>query len=106
MLWLKKNSYQEFDNEKNCNFLSAILDGRRKKIYPQHCIFSRGYLPFKMASKTVITDRRIRFRAVLPIRAPFRLAPPPFECVFVNIRVRVPGAPKVNFRKISVPKTI
>ena len=30
---------------------------KKKKIYTQHCIFSRGYLPVKMTSKTVITVR-------------------------------------------------
>ena len=56
----------------------------RKTFYTQHCIFSCGYLPIKVASKTVITVV-IQFRTLLPISAPFRLSPPPpFECVFVN----------------------
>ena len=47
-------------------------------MYTQHrgCRFSHGYLPVKMASKTVITEM-IRFRALFPISALFRLSPPP-----------------------------
>ena len=40
-----------------------------KKFYMQHCIFSRGCLLVKMASKTVITVM-IRFSALLPITPP------------------------------------
>ena len=64
----------------------------RKNFYTQHCIFSQGYLPVKMASKIVM----IRFSALLPISPPFRISTP-YECVsLVNkrpysiiIRVRV-----------------
>ena len=64
----------------------------RKNFYTQHCIFSQGYLPVKMAFKTVM----IRFSALLPISPPFRISAP-YECVsLVNkrpysiiIRVRV-----------------
>ena len=38
----------------------------------QHCIFSQGYLHVKMASKTVM----IRFSALLPISALFRISAP------------------------------
>ena len=40
--------------------------------YIQHCIFSQGYLHVKMASKTVM----IRFSALLPISALFRISAP------------------------------
>ena len=49
-------------------FLGNFSRQERQKNYTQHCIFSRGCLTVKMASKTVI-----RFSALLPISAP------PFE---------------------------
>ena len=48
-------------------FLGNFIRQEGKKNYTQHCIFSRGCLPVKTASKTVI-----RFSALLPISAPFK----------------------------------
>ena len=65
-----------------CNFSREILVGAGRNIfYTQHCIFSQGYLPVKMASTTVT----IRFSALLPINATFQISAP-FECGFVNKR--------------------
>ena len=57
----------------------------------QHCIFSRGYLLVKMASKTVIIVI-IRFSALLPITPPpppFRISPP-FQCFFFFLSKSAP----------------
>ena len=47
-------------------FLGNFSRQEGKKFYMQHCIFSRGCLLVKMASKPVITVM-IRFSALLPI---------------------------------------
>ena len=61
------------------NFSWEILVRRKNNfLHTTLHIFTRIYLPVKMASKTVITVM-IRFSALLPISAPF-------ECNFVNKR--------------------
>ena len=63
-------------------FMGNFSRQEEKIFYTQHWIFSQGYLPVKMASKTVM----IRFSALLPIIPPFRISAP-YECVsLVNKR--------------------
>ena len=54
-------------------FLGNFSRQEGKKKCTQHCIFSRGCLRVKMASKTVITVM-IRFSALLPLSPPFRIS--------------------------------
>ena len=51
-------------------FLGNVSRQEGKKNCTQHCIFSRGCLPVKTASKAVITVM-IRFSALLPMSPPF-----------------------------------
>ena len=61
-------------------FFLGNFSRQEGKNHTQHCIFSRGCLPVKMASKTVI-----RFSALLPISATLSNKRPLQMC-FVNKR--------------------